>query len=301
MVVKLSDGFVETFAFFYNFCNVCGVPTVIIKNGRISVKKYAKMILSSGDVSQVVALLSYFVSTSCMVTFILMNIFFHTSRSELILDVAVLHRDLENFCRKYRKLSFRNVILGAVCAGSLKIIFQNAVAVYSLQSLVKVHLRCLNPKLRYILKHESALTLSADSYSKIIYQTRAILKRVTKVTEGFNKFFGITNLGQIFLIFPNITIRLYNYFKLNSRSFSLYYAIINSVFKCVCLCTLADDFTEQAKAAGRVICKINTYEIRLLREIEAFSLQAISYEYKIIAGGFLTVNNGLLVEVIIIT
>nr|CAI5847705.1 unnamed protein product [Callosobruchus analis] len=350
MEVKMSNGFIETFAVFYNFCSICGFPTVLIDKRRlkfsklrmfycfvmnvafwvsvtVSLMKYGKAILALGEVSYVVDMLQNFVDNLFTVTFTLMNVMFHNRRSELMMDMAALHRDLENFCGQYRKLSFRKVIIGVICAESLKVVLHSAVAAYLLQKgqagsmlwfptictflnsiwteiifievcmylhIVNAHLRYLNTRLSNILENKSALTLGGETYSKIIYQSQEILKRVSKVTEDLNGFFGMTNLGQIFIVFLNITIRIYKHFKVTQRrSFNLYYGIINSLLKCVCLCTLADGLTEQAKAAGRIICKIDTYELQVLREIEAFTLQVISYDYKIIAGGFLNFLSGI--------
>ncbi|CAH1965074.1 unnamed protein product [Acanthoscelides obtectus] len=73
-----------------------------------------------------------------------------------------------------------------------------------------------------------------------------------------------------------------------------YYGIVNSVTKCIYLCSLSDGLANQAKAAGRAIYKMDVYAIKILSEIELVSLQVISHQNRITAAELFNIDKRLL-------
>nr|CAH7726296.1 unnamed protein product [Callosobruchus chinensis] len=354
-----SNDFIQIFTLFYNFCNICGVPTVMINQHFQVVSKLrfvhcigvtavfyvtfwftcriiSGVILATNDVVGVVSILTLLFGVCYTSMCIVMNVFFFKRRVDLILNMSDVQCELEHFCGQRSANLYRNVARIAISIAFFKITFQVAVCLYyplanyefGISALwapltccilelvwtettfieismylyiLKTQFCQLNSALRNLLKRKSNLPLGSDTMSKIVNQVKVIHKKVSKVSEDMNKCFGVIILGQMSIMFIEITSGVYNIYRLESN-YTVYYVVINAVLKCAWLCYLSDDVTEQIKAAGRAIYKIDTgiYKISLLNEIELVSLQALSYQNRFTAANFFNIDNRLLVGVIYI-
>nr|CAH7722529.1 unnamed protein product [Callosobruchus chinensis] len=355
MDIDTSNDFIQTLALLYKFCAICAIPTVVIRKGRVQLSKfrlfyciclialfYASFwfscktitgaILASGfgDVSSVVGVITLFLGVFYISICVMVNLLLYKRRTNLILDMIAMHRDLEYFCGQRSESRYRNVARVSICTAISKFFLQTGTYLYFAGSTIefnflklgapffcsffeivwiettfieicvylyifKNELVCLNSTLRNVLKSKNNVPLGSESILKILYQLKSIHKKISKVTEDMNKCFGMIIAGQISIMFIEITTALYNNYKLGPNCMNDY-CIMNSVIKGVCLCSLSDSVIEQIKAAGREIYKIDTgiYKISLLNEIELVSLQAISYQNRFTATNFFNIDNRLL-------